>query len=166
MAWSPSGRLLVAGLGDGSCAVVASADQRRLVLTSRIQEAHSGAVASVVFPEWQTSSSLHVAAHDRLLATAGNDGLLVLWDLGSMLCGDGAMDPASSLLTLQELSSETSSTSTINGDVFQPKTLVAFTLAGKPNWVVSSRGRDPVFPTSLFVADTTNDITAYTIPFQ
>jgi hypothetical protein len=48
----------------------------------------------------------------------------------------------------------------------QPRILCSIPHGSKPNWMVSSRGRDPVFPSSIFVADTSNDITAYTIPLQ
>lgn len=174
--WSPSGRLLAAACGDGSCCLF-SADNRSLVLAARL-EAHGGALASVVFPEWTGSDSKNVAVHDRLLLTAGNDGAIVLWDLGSMLAGEGARDPSS---LLQLPSSNGTKAGGVNvatqmGDLSlgdnndvdngQPRVLCTIPHNAKPNWMVSSRGRDPVFSSSIFVADTSNDITAYTIPLQ
>jgi WD40 repeat protein len=188
--WSPSGRLLAAACGDGSCCLL-QADNRSLVLAARL-EAHGGAIASVVFPEWTNSSIIlndyaaasrqtqHVAAHDRLLLTAGNDGFILLWDLGSMLGGEGARDP-SSLLQLPSnngtdapdasgsaVAAQMGDLSLDNNDDSdgQPRVLCSIPHGAKPNWMVSSRGRDPVFPSSIFVADTSNDITAYTIPLQ
>jgi WD40 repeat protein len=190
--WSPSGRLLAAACGDGSCCLL-QADNRSLVLAARL-EAHGGALASVVFPEWTNSSIIlnddaasrqtqHVAAHDRLLLTAGNDGFILLWDLGSMLAGEGAKDP-SSLLQLPSNDGTSgapdasgSAVAAQMGDLSlggdnndgndgQPRVLCSIPHGAKPNWMVSSRGRDPVFPSSIFVADTSNDITTYTIPLQ
>jgi WD40 repeat protein len=180
--WSPSGRLLAAACGDGSCCLL-QADNRSLVLAARL-EAHGGALASVVFPEWSTSlndpdagtasrQTQHVAAHDRLLLTAGNDGFILLWDLGSMLAGEGAKDPSN----LLQLPSNNGTMDAQMGDLSlsggggddndnQPKILCSIPHGAKPNWMVSSRGRDPVFSSSIFVADTSNDITAYTIPLQ
>jgi hypothetical protein len=173
---------LAAACGDGSCCLF-QADNRSLVLAARL-EAHGGALASVVFPEWTTNNSStilnddasanrqaqHVAAHDRLLLTAGNDGFILLWDLGSMLAGEGARDP-SNLLQLPSsngtMAAQMGDLSLSGGDNdVQPRILCSIPHGAKPNWMVSSRGRDPVFPTSIFVADTSNDITAYTIPLQ
>lgn len=177
--WSPSGRLLAAACGDGSVCLL-QADNRSLVLAARLQE-HGGAVASVIFPEWSNTNndnlkSSHVAAHDRLLISTGNDGAIILWDLGSFLAGDGAVDP-SRLLKLSSNSDDDAAADVDDGvanklggmslDTDQPRVLCSIPHgSSKPNWLVSSRGRDPVYPSSIFVADTSNDITVYTIPLQ
>jgi len=105
LAWSPSGRLLAAGLGDGSLAVM-RAEGRRLLDVGRLgREAggHAAAAAAVRFLAAgacnRRSFSEHggVTAEDRLLVSAGNDGRLVFWDLGSGLAGPGATDPATYL---------------------------------------------------------------------
>ena len=176
--YSPSGRLLAAGLGDGSIAVV-----QGKVLTARLEDAHTGSVASCLFPAWShhgssVSSNCAISAHDRLLCSIGNDGCVVLWDLGATISGDKATNPAD----LLQLSAAATTTGTAescmqenlqnmklqdDGGMDQPQTLFAFQhSAGKPNWMVSGRSHDPVFPSSLFVADTTNDISIYTVPLQ
>jgi WD repeat-containing protein 53 len=176
--WSPSGLLLAAGLGDGSVALLQQTGTS-LVLTARLNDAHSGSLASCLFPEWtctnnNNANSTAIAAHDRLFCTAGNDGCIVLWDLGVTVSGsDKAINPAD-ILQLQSDDDVTpklnglrlSAATKIDADMDQPQTLFAFQHVAKPNWMVSSRGRDPVFPSSLFVADTSHDITAYTIPLQ
>jgi len=176
--YSPSGRLLCAGLGDGSIAVV-----QGKVLTARLEDAHTGSVASCLFPAWNhhgssVSSNCAISAHDRMLCSIGNDGCVVLWDLGATISGDKATNPAD----LLQLSAAATTTDTAEscmqenlqnmklqdgGGMDQPQTLFAFQhSAGKPNWMVSGRSHDPVFPSSLFVADTTNDISIYTVPLQ
>lgn len=174
--WSPSGRLLAASLGDGSIAVL-QAENKSLVTVARLADAHGGAVASSIFPKW-SSSSAAVAAHDRLVCSSGNDGAVVLWDLGTSLCGDKAQDPSE--LFFGTRTDETSAVASANKKkkkkkslrdsmdaldlaAGQPKALFAWEHGSKPNWMVSSSSLDPIFPTSLFLADTTNDITVYTI---
>jgi len=166
--YSPSGRLLAAGLGDGSVVVVAGQ-----VVTARLEDAHAGSVASCLFPTWKDERNSAITSHDRLLCSIGNDGCVVLWDLGRTVSGDKATDPAE----LLQLTTETSDSVQErmqsmhlledDGEMDKPKTLFAFQhAAGKPNWMVSGKEHDPVFPSSLFVADTTNDISVYTIPMQ
>lgn len=169
LAWSPSGRLLAGALGDGSAAIWSVQNNHRsLVLVSRLEDAHSGSMATVLFPEWgrHQSRNSKLTAYDRLFCTSGNDCSIVLWDLGASLCGDGAIDPCTILpVEDRDLLTQSMDTMTLS-DLEQPKTLFAWTHHAKPNWIVSSRGADPVFPSSLFVADTTNDITVYTVPLE
>ena len=52
LSWSPSGKLLAAGVGDGSCAIL-RAEGRRLVEVGRLgsdEGGHRSAVAAVCFP--------------------------------------------------------------------------------------------------------------------
>jgi hypothetical protein len=44
-----------------------------------------------------------------------------------------------------------------------PKVLFQIPHRHKPNWITCSRASDTVLPCSLFVADTTNDISIYTL---
>jgi WD repeat-containing protein 53 len=179
--WSPSGMLLAAGLGDGSVAMMllqqSSPTTARLAVTSRLHDAHSGTVACCLFPEWKSATNIDcnqaISAHDRLFCTAGNDGCVVLWDLGTTVAGEKATNPATVLQQQIPCSSDTTAaeyheTTMDSGlvDMDQPKTLFAFQHAAKPNWMVSSRGRDPILPSALFVADTSPDITVYAIPLQ
>lgn len=182
--YSPSGRLLAAGLGDGSIAIV-----QGQVVTARMEDAHTGSVASCLFPAWNstTGSSHAITAHDRLLCSIGNDGCIVLWDLGVTIAGNKATNPThylpipSSTTTTHVSSSaqdellsrptshavEYDDQNSNDAELDQPQTIFAFQhTAGKPNWMVSGRAHDPVFASSLFVADTTKDISIYTIPLQ
>ena len=98
LSWSPSGRLLVAGLGDGSC-VIFRIEGRRLVEAGRLgwdYGGHSSAVAAVFFPCFglchNTSYASHKAllngsADDRLIISTGNDGKILFWDLGLDIVG-------------------------------------------------------------------------------
>ena len=162
--WSPSGQSLVAGLGDGSVAIMHHTKTRNapLVLSTRIDDAHSGPVASCLFPAWTNKhcGSNAIVANDRLMCTTGNDGSIAFWDLGETIGGEKANNPAD----LFELSNDKSS----NDDILDvPQTLFAFQHhVGKPNWMIHSGSNEISFPYSLFVADTTNNITVYTIPIR
>jgi hypothetical protein len=177
LCWSLTGTLLAAALGDGSCAICTVENNRSLALAARLEHAHSGPVACVVFPEWKNSNSNSDAMchnnnnnndNDRLLCTMGNDGAIVLWDLGQFLAGESATNPALYLPTVpqkQQLSSIESQMDDLDF-LEQPKTLFGWNHGIKPNYVTSSRGGDSQFPSSLFVADTSNDITAYIVPLR
>ncbi|KAL3804671.1 hypothetical protein HJC23_008486 [Cyclotella cryptica] len=107
LSWSPSGRLLLAGLGDGSC-VVYRVEGRRLVEVGRLgwdYGGHSSAVAAVLFPCFGLCRNSSYASHkallngtadDRLIISAGNDGKILFWDLGRDLvgCDAGCGDPS------------------------------------------------------------------------
>lgn len=180
--WSPSGRLLAAGLGDGSVALLLQqSGSSSLVLTARLNDAHSGSVASCLFPEWTNYNQSYssITAHDRLFCTLGNDGCIVLWDLGVTISSDKAVNPANVLQLVSTMDNNDANqklndlqlsncavAASTDDAIDQPQTLFAFQHTAKPNWMVSSRGRDPVFPSTLFVADVSNDITAYIIPQQ
>ncbi len=165
LSWSASGRLLSAGLGDGTC-LVASVDGRNLVESCRLR-GHNSAVASVLFPNFTlTSSDSNMSSDDRLMVSAGSDGNILFWDLGSHVAGCDAVDPSSQFIdcnhksysdvdeasnTLQEisLSQETSQ-----------KVLFGIPHQEKINFMTSSKKEDY----TLFVSDTSNDITIYTLP--
>jgi WD repeat-containing protein 53 len=181
--WSRSGRLLGAGLGDGSIAILQqnASSTSSLVLSARMVDAHAAAVASCFFPDW-CSPSGHaenpaIVAHDRLFCSAGNDGCIVVWDLGPTVGGEKANDPAKLFPMLQHDVDEDKATSALrrlqvsNTDdaamiVDEPQALFCLPHDVKPNWVVSSGSRDTSFPYTLFVADTSHTICAYSIPIQ
>lgn len=182
LSWSPSGRLLAAGLGDGS-SILFKVEGRRLTEVGRLNGGHDAAVASVLFPKFGGVSHLssHVAAEDRLLVTAGNDGALLLWDLGTgIVNGGGAVDPASMFVCCSGDNDEVEGANAhgnMNNETMQKdlaklsistkkesKVIFGIPHGNKPNWVVSSPVTEPAMPSSLFVADTSNDITAYILP--
>jgi WD40 repeat protein len=164
LSWSPSGRMLAAALGDGSCAILSGEPNlTSLLLTARLEEAHSGPVASVVFPEWGASNSPAITSHDRLLCSAGNDGQIVLWDLGATLAGEKATDPGAFLPIPHETYTIEEAVSSLEL-VDRPKTMFGWQHAHKPNFVTTSR--DSCLPSTMFVADVTSDIIAYSIPLK
>jgi WD40 repeat protein len=170
LSWSPSGRLLAAGLGDGSASVF-SVENRSLVEVARLQEmGHETPVASVLFPSFLPSDSQHVAAQDRLLATLRNDAVINLWDLGVSAAGCGAVNPCSALAAglAEEEKDQTLDKAMEDLYLFgdQPRLIFGIPHHKKPNWMTSSRDLDPIFPSTLFVADVTRDITAYSIPLR
>lgn len=166
LAWSPSGRLLAAGLGDATCGIL-RVDGRKLSQVVRLREGHESSVATVLFPNWSGASNTHhVLAQDRLLASAGTDGAILCWDLGKSVAGDGAVDPSSlfgeSVVPLEDAMEQAS----LEDDSSSARILFGIPHEEKPNWMVCSGNTDQVLPATFFVADTSNDITAYTIPMR
>ena len=167
LSWSPSGRLLAAGLGDGS-AMIMQVEKRKLVEGCRLRGGHDSAIASVLFPNFGCDESSHMAAEDRLMVSGGNDGSIILWDIGKKMASN-AVDPSSmfadcnnqtdgNAIDIDEAMNELSM-----GDD-DPKILFGLRHGHKPNWIANSSHFDPVFSNSLFIADTSNDITAYILP--
>jgi WD repeat-containing protein 53 len=193
LAWSPSGRLLASGLGDGNCYIF-SVEQRSLVQVGLLTSGHDDSVVSILFPSFATTESWALSTshfndkpsrninnntvewmpshqgNERVVLSAGSDGAIFCWDLGSLLVGgagdewDPSMLFASSLLEHAEkkkkndnISNSLDDLSLLVGD--KPKILFGIPHGSKPNWMVSRQQ-----PATLFVADTSNDITAYTIP--
>ncbi|KAL7534535.1 hypothetical protein ACHAXR_006278, partial [Thalassiosira sp. AJA248-18] len=187
LSWSPSGRLLCAGIGDGSCAIL-RAEGRRLVEIGRMgsdEGGHGSAVAAVCFAgfglcergELSTQLPTKVRksgeAEDRLMISAGNDGNIIFWDLGGNMVGSGPLDPAlylakylSSSEVKQKGKKDDSSEDDFPEELMPspPKVLFQIAHRQKPNWITCSRASDAVLPTSLFLADTTNNISVYTLP--
>mmetsp|Transcript_59021 Transcript_59021/g.175494 ORF Transcript_59021/g.175494 Transcript_59021/m.175494 type:complete len:172 (-) Transcript_59021:64-579(-) len=165
LSWSPSGRILAAGLGDGTCSLL-RVEGRKLTDVARLREGHRATVASVLFPKFGLGSSSHVAAEDRLFVSAGNDGAILLWDLGCDIAGENAENPKS-MLRCNRKDPKSESTEGIMASLAldsQPKVLFGISHGEKPNWLVNSSASEPVLPASLFIADTSSAITAYTIP--
>ena len=206
--WSPSGRLLAAGVGDGSC-VILRGEGNRLVEIGRLgyeEGGHAAAVASVCFPGFGSSStrSARFEAEDRLLISAGNDGKILFWDLGGNMVDGDALDPLLYLAgcdedTKQETNKEDNgvdrvtdsmdsasissnkrkgnqkkgkkTTTSDDADLFlddllpsPPKVLFQIQHNYKSNWITCSRASDAALPSSVFVADTTSNISIYTLP--
>jgi len=153
VSWSPSGRLIVAGLGDGTLQVT----DKALAPLYRLRDGHDAGVASVCFCEFAVGGKVDV--NDRIIASGGSDGNVFLWDLGMQLAGKSAVNPLAASGSLEDELSNLSLQST-------PRLLFGIPHHKKVNWITSSRGRDPAFPSTLFVADITNDITAYTLPLR
>lgn len=172
LAFSPSGSLLAGGCGDGTCRVFAI-ENRALVEVGRLQEESvETPIASVVFPAFlpvpdNSSSNQKISSQDRLVTTVQGNGCINFWDLGINVAGEGPHDP---LNALGNMNGDTCGISEamdgISLESDNPKMLFRIAHNQKPNWMASSRGMDPNFPSALFIADTSNDITAYKIPIR
>mmetsp|Transcript_26957 Transcript_26957/g.58926 ORF Transcript_26957/g.58926 Transcript_26957/m.58926 type:complete len:457 (-) Transcript_26957:27-1397(-) len=169
LSWSPSGKFLAAGLGDGTASILFM-QGRSMLEKCRLRGGHSSSIASVLFPAFGCESSSHVAANDRLLISAGSDGAIMFWDLGADVAGNNAVDPSSWLVGSDVR------TSNIDQDLAalalndkksqhqqQARILFGIPHNEKINFVTSSKSNEPVLPSSLFVADTSCDITAYIV---
>ena len=189
LAWSSSGRLLASGLGDGN-SYIFGVENRSLVQVGLLSSGHDASVASILFPSFssplaaetantmdsgatQLKSSIH---DDRIVLSAGSDGAILCWDLGSNIgdiqggkaAGNNAeWDPSSlfppSLLQTTQTSVHRSTNQSLDelSLLDKPRILFGIPHGSKPNWMVSRNN-----PATLYVADTTNDITAYTIPLR
>jgi len=81
------------------------------------------------------------------------------WDLGEETVGNAALDPSS---MFSSTCNKTLHANTDSDESTSEKILFGIPHNQKPNWLVSSsRTQSGVFPSSLFVADTTDDITVY-----
>jgi WD40 repeat protein len=164
LAWSPSGRLLAAGLGDGTCSIL-QVDHRNIAQVARLRDGHDASLATVVFPNWKSDGSNHVLAQDRLLVSAGTDGAILLWDLGTAVAGDGAVDPKI-MFRESAVSLESAMDQASLNEHASPRIIFGIPHEEKPNWMVCSSNTNLTLPSTFFVADTTNDITAYIIPVR
>jgi len=179
LSWSPSGYLLAAGLGDGGVMVLAMKG-RKLVEACRLRQGHTSAVACVLFPLFEhrkiNESSLHVTSNDRMLISAGNDGAILLWDLKRNVAGDHAVDPATLFHGCDHPSPKKNNSVNTNIDhvateaiknlsltSMEPKILFGIPHQLKPNFLACSQDSNTL-PVTLFVADTSCEITAYSLP--
>ncbi|KAL3927122.1 MAG: hypothetical protein SGBAC_013211, partial [Bacillariaceae sp.] len=108
---------------------------------------------------------------ERVLFSGGSDGIVLCWDLGSTIVEkETTVNPKSmfspDLLkgNSKQQSAATTPTDTLIQDteglsLDSPEILFGIGKGEKINWMESAKD-----PDTLFVADTSNDITAYTIP--
>ncbi|GAX26516.1 hypothetical protein FisN_23Lh044 [Fistulifera solaris] len=162
LTWMPSFPCFVAGCGDGSLAI----GNTQGVWLSRIDLAHGAAVAACcpfATKEW------------GCLASTGNDGRIVLWDMQSLLWSSKTNatnhDRKQSMSCRSWLFGHDSIRSinhdeeilTLNDTMEswslqqEPQTLLAWDHGKKPNDMVHAP------ETALLLADTSPDITMYTI---
>jgi hypothetical protein len=148
-------------------------------------DGHTSAVAAVHFPYFEhivartsddddadeTMSKLNIKNRDTstmnkedgLLISAGNDGNIIFWDIGQH------KDVKAKIMSLSIPSNKTSEQTTRTGgavrqSLLSPSILFRISHGHKPNWITSSRASDAALPNSIFVADTTNSISVYTLP--
>lgn len=191
LAWSPSGRSLAAGLGNGCIGIFAVGQNRNLVQTGLLSEgAHDSSVVSVVFPQFSAGDGNVNGSDERILCSAGSDGSILFWDLGPMLTGSGweneweETDAANEQSTTTEsqdddLAKMFAGSLSVNDDHHQgfagsdkPRVLFRIPHGQKMNWVTrattacSGSGSNRNDNNTFFVADTSEDITCYTIPMR
>jgi WD40 repeat protein len=121
--------------------------EEKLMARTRLRDGHGSSVATLCFPDFGVNTGANT---DRLLASAGTDGAILVWDLKRSIGGDASVDPRQILshdLVMEDLSEE-------------PIILFGIPHPHKANCMVSSRTN------TLYVADTSNEITGYTIPLQ
>jgi WD40 repeat protein len=160
--WSPSGNLLAAGLGDGNVNIFAI-ENRNLVQTGLLPDGHDSSVASVLFPSFCDNKT------ERVLFSGGSDGTVLCWDLGANVCHKSTSTASKHPQDLfaPSLLQEQANSKSMDGLIKQteelsldkPQILFGIGNGDKINWMETSQS-----PSTLFVADTTNDITAYSIP--
>lgn len=173
LAWSYSGQSLAAGLGNGSIGIFAVIENRRLVQTGLLQEgAHDSSVVSVVYPNFSTNSA------ERIICSAGSDGSILFWDVGSMSTTFGWEDEEWDEQGNDGSQKDSRGEQKAVADVFakslginkqqhdngslggKPQKLFEIPHRQKLNWVT----RASTTSSSIFVADTSTSITCYTIP--
>lgn len=169
LAWSPSGRLLAAGLGDGNIPIF-SVENRNLVQTGYLPDGHDSSVASVLFPEFGKTN-------ERLVVSGGSDGSILCWDIGptviaqstttssnedpkglfaeTFLGGSPNNNGDDDTISVDDLSRQTEELSLFG----KPKVVFGIPHRKKINWMTTSDD-------SIFVADTSHDITAYKLPLR
>lgn len=173
IAFSKHGTLIAAALGDGTASVL-EIKGRSMSPKCRLSGGHSSSVASVLFPAFGCDTSSNIAANDRLLVTGGSEGKIIMWDIGSAVAGKHAVDPSTWLVgcapspaeniaeDMSSLSLDKQRKQGANQNV-DPRILFGIPHGEKINTITSSTSRESVMASSLFVADTSNDITAYMI---
>lgn len=169
LAWSPSGRLLAAGLGDGNIPIF-SIDNRNLVQMAYLPDGHDSSVASVIFPHFGGRTN------ERLVVSGGSDGSILCWDIGpnvvmEELDNDDNADPKEMFVSDFFLGGDDSNTNQMADDEQlatktkelsfgnKPKILFGIPHNTKVNWMTTSEQ-------CIFVADTSPDITAYKLPLR
>ena len=168
IAFSKHGTLLAAALGDGTASIL-GIKGRSISERCRLSGGHSSSVASVLFPSFGSKTSSNIAANDRLLVTGGSDGIM-FWDIGSEVAGKNAVDPSTWLccapssadnigedLSSLSLDEQKKKQQPRNNENVGPRVLFGIAHGEKINTITSDDDR------TLFVADTSNVVTAYMI---
>ena len=169
IAFSKHGTLIAAALGDGTASIL-GIKGRSISQRCRLSGGHSSSVASVLFPSFGSETSSNIAANDRLLVTGGSDGIM-FWDIGSEVAGKNAVDPSTWLCcapsSADNIAEDLSSLSLDEqkrkkkqprkNENVGPRVLFGIAHGEKINTITSDDDR------TLFVADTSDDVTAYMI---
>ena len=157
LAWSASGNLLAAGLGNGNIPIF-SIDNRNLIQTGQLVDGHASSVAFVMFPTF-------AKGNERLLISGGSDGSILGWDIGTNVLELADMSHPNGLFHDEFLS--TSANTSIEGlarqtqelSMGKPTILFHIPHDSKVNWMTT-------LGDSIFVADTSHSITEYKVPLR
>jgi hypothetical protein len=154
-------------------------DNSRLVQTGLLSEgAHESSVVSVVYPNF-SNGCISNASSERILCSAGSDGMILYWNLGSTTGSLGGwndsdenddnqdMDNVSHLFARTLCVDSPDKTLSAKTRLGQSSSLLFGIRHGeKMNWVTGAASVHGGQRNSIFVADTTSDITCYTIPMR
>ena len=159
LAWSPSGDLLAAGLGNGNIPIF-SMDNRNLVQTGQLLDGHASSVAFVMFPTF-------AQGNERLLISGGSDGSILGWDIGTNVLELADTSHPKGIFHEDFLLSPWAVPSIEEGLARQThelslgKSTILFRIPhhSKVNWMTTSGN-------SIFVADTSHSITEYKLPLR
>jgi WD40 repeat protein len=155
-----SGDMVAAACGDGTARVLRLEQGRWTLLATLEPQVHLPMAAVSFAPGWHTSSGKK--STDRLVWTAGNDGCIIAWDVGTSAAGDSAVSPT---LYLSSAFSPVAAVPTSEDSSWMeqllPRQLGVIPHGSKPNALLTTAQ-----PATVWVADTTNDITGYRIPLQ
>ena len=157
--WSISGKLVAAGLGDGSITILKVEGKRMIELDRLFRDGHNVAVACVCWPRYVFDAKNDVA-NDRLLISGGSDGFILLWDIG--INSSPLAKPPNEFL---DVSSSTSINESRNyfDSLDQPKIIYRINHGKKLNWM-TSRTLTETSALEIIVADVSNNIAIYTVP--
>ncbi|KAG7343332.1 WD40 repeat-containing protein [Nitzschia inconspicua] len=171
LAWSASGQSLAAGLGNGSIGIF-SVDNRRLVQTELIAEdSHNASVVSVVYSDFSQDSG------ERILCSAGSDGTIMFWDVGSREWRNEGWEQEETNDSQQAMG-EKADIAGIFAESLSMKeerprkgfsrTRKLFDIphGRKLNWVTKATSPSNNKRDTIFVADTSTEITCYSIPMS
>jgi hypothetical protein len=165
-----------------------SVEGRQFIEEARLgmnEGGHSSAVAAVCFPCFGLNRStvsqkalINGTVDDRLMISAGNDRNILFWDLGSGLVGLDAADPSLYLSGASKDGASEKNDNNLGGIASEvdsidlgipydllpspPKVLFQIPHDKKMNWLCCKTA-DSILPCSLFVADTTTDISMYSL---
>jgi WD40 repeat protein len=155
-----SGEMVAAACGDGTARLLRLEQGRWTLLATLEPEVHLPLAALAFAPGWHTTSGKK--STDRLVWTAGNDGCIIAWDVGTSAAGESAIPPTSYLSNvLAPTAAVPTSEDTSWMEQLLPRQLGVIPHGSKPNALLTT-----AHPATVWVADTTNDITGYRIPLQ
>ena len=160
--WSISGKLVSAGLGDGSVIIFKIEGKRIIELDRLFRNGHTVAVACVCWPRYIFDTKNDVT-NDRFLITVGSDGFILFWDIG-INSSPLAKSPSEVLdFSNNVRAGHESEPKTSFEGLDESKIIYRINHGTKLNWITSRTIPDNG-SLEVIVADVSKDISIYTIP--